>query len=139
MSTGNKAVVRKFYTMLELGDPSLVDGIIAADYINHDYPSQEKGAIDAMRQFVTDFRAALSNIKFDFDFQVAEGDKVVSRYTVSGIHQGPFFGIPATGKRVSWTVTATMGVVDNKIQELWMNWDQLGLLQQLGVVPAPSE
>jgi predicted ester cyclase len=63
---------------------------------------------------------------------------VVTQYTASGTHQGMLFGIPATGKEVKWTATSTMTVADGKIREFWLNWDQWGLMQQLGVVPLPG-
>jgi steroid delta-isomerase-like uncharacterized protein len=72
----------------------------------------------------------------NIEFQVAEGDKVVTRYTWSGTHQAELFGVPATGKQVSWTMTTTFRIADGKIREAWLNWDQWGLMQQLGVIPA---
>ena len=66
---------------------------------------------------------------------VAEEDKVVVRWTASGTHQGSLMGIPPTGKEVAVTGVDIFRVKEGKLAELWLNWDQLGLMQQLGVIP----
>ena len=71
--------------------------------------------------------------------QVAEGDKVVTRYTTRGTHQGPFMGIPPTGKHVTVTGIVITRFANCKEVEEWANADWLGLLQQLGVVPTPGQ
>jgi steroid delta-isomerase-like uncharacterized protein len=136
-SEGNKAVARKFLRMLELGDPSMADEIVAADYYNHDAPDASIG-LEGIKAFVNTFKNAMPDAQVDIAYQVAEGDKVVSRYTWSGTHQGELFGVPATGKQASWTVTNTFMVADGKIREAWINWDQWGVMQQLGVVSPPE-
>lgn len=137
MSEENKAIARKFLRMFELGDPSMADEIVAVDYYNHDAANPRIGS-EGLKAFVAGFGSGLSDAQVKIEFQVAEGDRVVSRYTWSGTHQGELFGVPATGKRVSWTATATMRVAEGKIQEVWLNLDQWGLMQQLGVVPVPA-
>lgn len=138
MSEENKVIVRKFYKMFELGDTDLADEVVAADYVNHNaLPGQTLG-IEGVKEFATSLKNAFPDIQFNIADQIAERDRVVSRYTVSGKHQGELFGVPATGKQVKWTATATMTVANGKIQEAWLNWDQWGLMQQLGVVPAPG-
>jgi steroid delta-isomerase-like uncharacterized protein len=137
MSEENKAIARKFFRMFELGDSSMADEIVAADYYNHDAPDPSVG-LERVKSFVNTFKTALPDAQVSIEYQVAEGDKVVSRYTWSGTHQGEFYGVPATGKRVSWTITTTFKIADGKIREAWMNSDQWGLMQQLGVVPPPG-
>lgn len=138
MSEENKAIARKFLRMLELGDASVADAIIATDYYNHDAPDPRIG-IAGIKAFVNSFKSGMADAQANIEFQVAEGDKVISRYTWSGTHEGEFQGVPATGKRVSWTATATFRIANGKIREAWLNWDQLGLMQQLGAVPLPAE
>jgi steroid delta-isomerase-like uncharacterized protein len=134
MSEENKALARKFLRMFELGDSSMTDEIVAADYYNHDAPDPSIGS-EGMKAFVTMFKKAFPDAQVKIELQLAEGDKVVTRYTWSGTHQGEYYGIPATGKRVNWTSTVTFRIADGKIREAWLNYDQLGLMQQLGVVP----
>jgi steroid delta-isomerase-like uncharacterized protein len=137
MSEENKAIARKFLRMFELGDPNMADEIVATDYYNHDAPDPSIG-FEGIKAFVNTFKNAMPDAQVNIEYQVAEGDKVVSRYTWSGTHQGEYFGVPATGKQVSWTHTTTFRIADGKIREAWTNWDQWGLMQQLGVVSPPG-
>ena len=137
MSGENKAIARKFFGMFERGDSSMADEIVATDYYNHDAPDPNIG-LEGVKAAVTTFKKAFPDAQVNIAYQLAEGDKVVSRYTWSGTHQGEFYGVPATGKQVNWTVTATFRIVDGEIRETWLNMDQLGLMQQLGVVPTPE-
>lgn len=138
MSEENKAIARKFFRMFELGDSSMADEIIAADYYNHDAPDPSIG-LEGLKAAVNGFNNAFPDAQVNIAYQVAEGDKVVSRYTWSGTHQDEFYGIPATGKQVSWTATATFRIASGKIRETWLNLDQWGLMQQLGVAPTPGK
>jgi len=138
MSEENKALARRFFRMFELGDPGMADEIVAVDYFNHDAPDPNIGS-DGVKAAVTLFKKALPDAQLKVAFQLTEGDKVVSRYTWSGTHQGEYFGIPATGKRVKWTVTTTFKIADGKIHESWINYDRLGVMQQLGVAPTPGQ
>jgi steroid delta-isomerase-like uncharacterized protein len=134
MSEENKALARKFLRMFELGDSSMADEIVAADYYNHDAPDPNIGS-EGIKAAVTMFKNAFPDAQVKIAFQLTEGDKVVSRYTWSGTHQGEYYGIPATGKRANWTSTVTFRIADGRIREAWLNYDRLGLMQQLGVVP----
>jgi steroid delta-isomerase-like uncharacterized protein len=78
--------------------------------------------------------SAFRDLNFTLEDQVAEGDKVVTRWNATGIHQGEFAGVPATGKPIAITAINIHRVVEGQIQEGWLNWDALGLLQQLGVM-----
>jgi steroid delta-isomerase-like uncharacterized protein len=138
MSEENKAIARKFIRMMELGDPSMADEILAADFYSHAVPDP-RASIEGVKENATMVKNASPDAQANIEFQVAEGDKVVTHYTWSGTHQGDIFGIPATGKKVSWTTTTTFRIADGKIREAWVNWDQWGLMQQLGVVPVPGE
>jgi steroid delta-isomerase-like uncharacterized protein len=123
--------------MFELGDPSIADEIVAVDYLNHDALDSSVGR-EGVKAFVNTFRNAMPDAKVSITYQVAEGDKVVSRYTWSGTHQGEIFGVPATDRQVSWTQVTTFRIADGKIREAWINWDQWGVMQQLGVVSPPE-
>jgi steroid delta-isomerase-like uncharacterized protein len=133
MSEENKALARKFFRIFELGEPGMADEIVSVDYVNHDAPDPNIG-LEGAKAGVTRFKVGFPDAQVKIAFQVAEGDKVVTRYTWSGTHLGEFVGIPATGKRVNWTVTTTFRIVDGKIRETWYNPDMWGLMKQLGVV-----
>jgi steroid delta-isomerase-like uncharacterized protein len=136
-SEGSKAIARKFFRMFELGDASMAEELVATDYYNHDAADPSIG-LEGVKAFVAGFKSAIPDARVDIAYQVAEGDKVVSRYTWSGTHQGEYFGVPATGKQVSYTATATFRIADGKIREAWLNYDQWGLMQQLGAVSPPG-
>ena len=89
----------------------------------------------ALYPLSTSARAVLRDLNYAIADQIAEGDKVTTRWTVSAIHTGAFAGIPATGKPVAISAINIHRVVDGQIQEGWLNWDALGLLQQLGALP----
>jgi len=81
------------------------------------------------------YRTAFPDVHFTIEDQIAEGDRVVTRWTARGTHQGPLVGIPPTSKQVTMSGIAIYRLVDGKIVEQWGVNDMLGLLQQLGVVP----
>jgi predicted ester cyclase len=82
------------------------------------------------------FRAAFPDIHVAVEDVIANGDKVVVRLTFSGTHTGPLMGMPPTGKFVTITGIAIDRIQNGKIVEHWVNRDDLGMLQQLGMIPA---
>ena len=133
MSEENKALARKFFRMLESGDPGMADEIVAADYYNHDAKDPNLG-LAGVKAGVASFKNSFPDAQLKIAFQIAEGDKVATRYSWSGTQQGDIFGIPATGKHVNWTATVTFRIVDGKIREAWEDRDLWGAMQQLGVI-----
>jgi steroid delta-isomerase-like uncharacterized protein len=136
MSIQNKLVLRRFFEeIFNQGNLAAADEIVSSDYVNHNAAPTETPGREGLKQFVTYARAGFRDLHFIIDDQVAEGDKVVTRWTATGIHQGEFAGIAATGKPVTITAINIHRVADGQIQEGWLIWDALGLLQQLGVQP----
>jgi steroid delta-isomerase-like uncharacterized protein len=135
-----KAVVRRFIDEVWNGNViDVIDEIIAPDAVDHNpNPGQAPGSA-GVKQVVSMFRAAFPDLRMELHDQIAEGDKVVSRWTISGTHQGAFAGIPATGKPVAMSGIDVIRVTDGKMVEHWLAIDQLGMLQQLGVVPTPGQ
>jgi len=90
--------------------------------------------------FKQSFAAAdLLGLRVTVEDMIAEGDKVVARYVAHGTPQGDFMGIPATGKAFTMTAIDILRFEDGKIAEHWIESDQLGMLQQLGAIPAPGQ
>jgi steroid delta-isomerase-like uncharacterized protein len=123
--------------MFESGDAGMADEIVADGYANHDAADPPLN-VEEVKAAVTKFKEAFPDARLTMSFQLAEGDRVASRYTWSGTHQGEFAGIPATGKAVNWTSTVTFRIAGGKISEAWLSSDRLSLMQQLGVVPTPE-
>jgi steroid delta-isomerase-like uncharacterized protein len=91
---------------------------------------------EALKQFVASVYAAVPDIRFTIEDQVAEGDKLVTRWSCTGTHQGEFMGLAPTGKQVTTSGVTISRIVEGKFVEVRQETDALGLLQQLGAVPA---
>ncbi len=117
---------------------SVIDQVIAPDFVNHTAPPGVPPTREGGRQLMALFRAAFPDGHMTIEDMLAEGDKVVTRKTFHGTHQGEFMGIPPTGRQVAIQVIDIVRVVEGQVVEHWNAVDNLGLLQQLGVIPAPS-
>lgn len=138
MTEANKAVSRRLVEeVFNDGRLEVVDEIVTPDFIGHDPASPEPiiGPEGAKRN-AEGYRAAFSDMKLTLEDEIADGDRVVTRWTARGTHDGELFGIPATGKQATVTGMTIDRIVDGRIAESWNNWDTLGLLQQLGAIPA---
>jgi steroid delta-isomerase-like uncharacterized protein len=140
MSTeANKAIVVQLYEEIwNQGNLDLVDKLIAPNAINHD-PQQPPGVPSGpqgLKAAVTILRSAFPDDHHTIEDLVAEGDKVVVRTTHTGTHQGSFFGLAPTGKHIANTSIHIFRIASGQIVEVWGNRDDLGLLQQLGAIPA---
>jgi predicted ester cyclase len=85
------------------------------------------------------FRAALSDFQMSTRDMIAVGDLVAYRLTWTAVHTGDFMGIPATGKKVTVTETHLERLANGKLIEHGADWDQMGLMPQVGAIPAPGE
>jgi len=137
----NKAVSRRFLEeVFGKGKLNVLDEIIAKDHVNSGpgtlpgLPAGPEGA----KQLVTVYRNAFPDVHFTVDEQIAEGDKVVTRWTGHGTHKGELLGIPATGKTSTVTGIAVDRIANGMIAESWGIFDQFGMMQQLGVIPTPE-
>lgn len=121
------------------GKLELIDEIFASDYVEHDpLPPGVPGGREGLKQLIMALRAAFPDFHYTIEEQLAEGDKHVGRLIAHGTHQGDFMGIPPTGKTVSWGEIHFGRMVNGQLVEHWANQDQLGMLQQLGVIPMPG-
>jgi steroid delta-isomerase-like uncharacterized protein len=137
MSADNKATVRRFIGQaFNAGDLAVVDALVATDYVLHFTP-EVRGPL-GMKQFITEYRTAFPDYACTIEDQVAEGDKVVTRWTVRGTQQGELMGIPPTGKQVTLPGVVIDRVSNGQLVETWIQADVLGMLQQLGVFQAPA-
>ncbi len=133
----NKALVRRFIDAANQNDLAVFDQLFAPDFVPRDTVMPIPPGPDGVRQLFAAVRAAFPDFQETLDDLVAEGDKVVGRWTVRATHQGEFAGIGPTGKSVTWKGMFILRVVDGQFVEVWQVHDQLGLLQQLGVRITP--
>ncbi len=139
MSTDqNIAVVRKMLEIVATGDLSEVEQIISPNWVNNDPSMPPMSGIDGFKQLVGIWTGSLSNAKLDVEDIIGASDMVASHFMVSGIHTGDLMGVPPTGKQVKSTGTGIFRLENGKVVENTVNFDALGLLQQLGVVPMPK-
>jgi steroid delta-isomerase-like uncharacterized protein len=139
MSDQNKAIARRYVEEIwNQGNLALIDELVAPNATFHD-PSVPGGKFTGpagMRQFVQIYRGAFPDVRLAINDLIAEGDKVVVRWTATGTHKGELMGIAPTGKRVTVTGCDIDQYQDGKVVEAWASYDMLGMLQQLGVVPS---
>ena len=135
----NKAMVSRFVEEgLTQANPEAFDEFVAPDFVHYTGGKVDVEGIEAFKEFITMLHTAF-DLKFPGEDIFAEGDKVVVRTTYSGTHQGEFHGIAPTGKDVVFTGICIFRIADGKIAEIWTEYDVLGLMQQLGVMPTTRE
>lgn len=132
----NKAIIcRWIEECYNQGNLTVADELVATDYVNHSAPLGQTPGLDGEKQYAAMIRSAYPDFQMSIEDQIAEGDKVVTRYTARGTHQAEFLGIPSTGKQIVVTGIHIHRIAGGKVVEGWSEFDQLGALQQLGVVP----
>ena len=137
----NKALVRRFIEVANQGNVTEVsttlDELFVPDFVRHDPAGGFRSREDYKRHLFS-LGAALPG-QLTIEDLIAEGEKVVVRYSFHGTHQGQWRGLPPTGRPVTFTGIFICRFLDGKVVEGWENADVLSLVQQLGVVPAPGQ
>jgi steroid delta-isomerase-like uncharacterized protein len=118
------------------GNARLIDEHMAPNYVLHKPPTGFAPDREGLKAIVQTMHSAFPDLRMTVEDVIAEGDTVVQRRSYQGTHKGELFGIPATGKAVSVSQIVVSRVADGKFVEEWAETDFLGMLQQLGVVPA---
>ena len=133
----NKVIVRHYLeTAWNKKDPTIIDDLVADDFVQHAQNVQP--GREGVKNFFRMLYGGFPDAHFTLENIMAEGNQVATRFTVRGTHQGPFLGIPATGKSMTLTGMALLELRDGKIVANWNELDMLGALQQLGVIPKPQ-
>ena len=140
MSTdANKALVRRYYDeVLNRGDLAVVDELLAPEFVSH-APSGATFGLEQYRQTIAMSRGAFPDLHVVVEAQLAEADRVVTRWTARGTHTGAFMGLPPSGRQVSVSAIHIHRIAGRRVVEHWEQIDALGLLQQLGALPAPGQ
>jgi steroid delta-isomerase-like uncharacterized protein len=135
-------IQRYFDEVTNQGKLQVANELFAVDYLHHDPanpdPHGVKGVEDVKRH-LKELLDAFPDTKFTVEAIVADGDDVVARWTVRCTHTGNYFGIPPTGKSATITGMNTWRITGGMAVEGWVNRDDIGLLQQLGVIPTPGQ
>jgi steroid delta-isomerase-like uncharacterized protein len=134
----NKAVVRRWVELWNTQNVSAVNEMVTSDYVRHDPNAPEVRGPEAEKQLVTMYLTAFPDLHLTIEDLIAEGDRVVGRYTVRGTHQGELLGIPPSNTRVTIMAVEIYRLAEGKIAEQWVIIDALGMMQQLGAIPTPG-
>ena len=133
----NKALVRRWFEEA-YRDDTVADELVAPDYVGRFPPNPDVRGREAIMQFNRETVTAFPDLQLTLDELIAEGDKVVVRWTMRGTHLGELRGgIAPTGKAFTVTGTTTNRVAEGRVAEAWGNIDLLGLMLQLGLVTPP--
>jgi predicted ester cyclase len=135
-SEENKQLVRRFYEEIDKGNLSVIDELVAENYMDHNpppFPGLPTGK-EGVKQAFKIFREATPG-HHHIEDQIAEGDKVVTRLTSYGKHEGDLPGAPRTGNDLKMTSITIHRFANGKLVEKWSEKDMTGFLKQIGVMP----
>ena len=135
----NKQLVSQFFETLDRQDIEMMDQLVSStNYSLHFSGMPPMDWNENKKEFLAPFTKAFPDLRRNIVDMVAEGDKVAVSINVTGTYKGEFQGIPATGKQVSFTAMDILTIIDGKITEEWATADMMGLMQQIGAIPARS-
>jgi len=132
----NKALARRVLEeMFNKGNLDVADKLLAPDYVDHDpaMPEDIHGP-EGFKEYVGAYRSAFSDLHLEIEEQIAEGDKVVTRWTGTGTHDGELAGIAPTGKWVTLPGMEIVRISGGKLVEGWEGYDSMNMMRQLGAI-----
>jgi steroid delta-isomerase-like uncharacterized protein len=139
MSAANKELSRRFTELFGSDDEALAREVLSPDVVFHGTAGDgELRGIGEMQAFLAGYRRAFPDAHSTVEDQVAERDKVVTRWRARGTHRGELAGIPPTGREFAFDGVTIERIEGGKIAEVWVARDELGLLRRLGVLPEPA-
>jgi steroid delta-isomerase-like uncharacterized protein len=140
MSDQNKAIARRALDLFSSGDLDELDELVSEDAVDHDPQNPNAGihGPEGAKRTAAIYRGAFSDLQIRVEDQIADGDKVATRWTAVGTQDGDLPGLPASGRSSTVTGITIDRIKGGKIVESWGNWDTLGMMQQLGAVPAAA-
>lgn len=138
MSESNKALIKRFVTEYQTGnDQQVLHDTVSPRLVNRTPMTPDpQGGVEEVKGIFDMFHAAFADFAVEINDQLAEGDKVMTYKTFTGTHTAELFGVPPTGRKVRFDVMDIVRIAGGQIVEHWGVVDQLGLLRQLGAVPA---
>lgn len=138
--TANKATLRRLIEALNSNDPGVIDAAIDAlfwpDVVLRTPLASDARGTALMKQVWAVLRRGFPDLHVEVEDVIAEGDKVVSRNTVTGTHEGDYLGVAPTGRTVTWSEVTIGRIVGGRVAEAWAVVDVAAQMRQLGLVPA---
>jgi predicted ester cyclase len=124
--------------VLNGGNFGLLDELLATEFVDHSPQPGVPPTREGLKQSATALKTAFPDLRYTIEDAIVCGDQIVHRLSATGTMTGDFMGIPATGKQATWTEIHIGRGVNGRLTEHWGLVDQLGMLVQLGIVPAPG-
>ena len=135
----HETTMRRAYELISAGEIDAFVAHLADDFVEHEELPGLEQSKEGVRQLFHRYRAAFPDLRMEPEDVLVSGDKAVARVRATGTHQGEFLGMPATGKRIEVAVIDIMRFGDDGlVHEHWGLFDSLGMMQQLGAIPAPA-
>ena len=135
-----KAAIRRVYEEVWVkNNLQAMDEICVPNLVTHGTPEGTPTVLEGWRTYFRMIQKAFPDTKFTIEDQIAEVDKVVTRWKTTGTQTGEFMNIPASRKKITITGIEIDRFNNGKIVEDWNEFDQMGLMQQIGVVPMPGD
>jgi steroid delta-isomerase-like uncharacterized protein len=138
MSEQHKRLVRRLIDEVwSRGNFHVADELVAPDYVGHSSPmDSETHGPEGYKQFFSMLRSAFPDLDVTIEDQIAEGDRVATRWTARATHRGEFAGVPPSGKQGIVRGVSIYRLAGGTVAECWTNEDDLGLMMQIGGIPA---
>jgi steroid delta-isomerase-like uncharacterized protein len=130
----NRAIVERWYTLIDEGNVAAFPEVIAPVVVQHAADFADARGVEAVQTNFAPFLAAFPDVAHDIQLMAADGDLVAARVAAKGTHTGEFMGIAPTGSDVTWTAKAIFRIECGRIAEHWSEVDSVGRLQQLGAL-----
>lgn len=130
---GNISIIKKYLDVVVRGNMQATNDYCTDDYIYHGSGGVEIKGVEGIKKLAVKYYTAFPNFRVILEDIFGEGDKVISRYKITGTHKGEYMGIKATGKEVEFDAVFISHFKDGKVAEDWAIYDILSLMQQLGV------
>jgi steroid delta-isomerase-like uncharacterized protein len=134
----NIAALERFNEAIEHGDFQAFDEVVAPGAIDHDPAPGQAPGVEGIRQFFTELHTSFPDLKISVEQMMADDEYVAIAYTITGTHQGRFLGFAPTGRQIQARGVEIGKFANGQLIERWGSSDQLGILQQLGLVPSFS-
>jgi steroid delta-isomerase-like uncharacterized protein len=136
----NKAIARRvFEEVFNAGNLDLIDELASPDAVIHFGGAQPLRGLESYKRAFTASQPSFPDMHFTIEDMIAEGDRVVMRWTMRGTHRGEYLGVAATGRQVTEGGVSIYRIADGKVVEGWVYSDELGVMQQLGALPEPAQ
>jgi steroid delta-isomerase-like uncharacterized protein len=136
----NKTIARRFNEdVWGRGDQAALEELFAPDFVDHGALPGQSPDREGHKQILAAFRSAFPDLSVTTEDIIAEGDKVVSRWTARGTHQGELLGTAPTGNEVTFTGIDVLRIAEGKVVERWAQGNDLEVMQQIGAIPPPEQ